>query len=134
MITKYALVLWMCSIIHNNCPSSTISGYVFDNHYDCTNAGYAGVIIFTAQIIEGGDNKGIGALFVDAGTKGLKLGKPENKMGWKGSDTRSVYFAQMEISSDNMLGAPDKGFKQFLKTLTGGRITIAALSLSLIHI
>ena len=52
-------------------------------------------------------------------------------MGWKGSDTRSVYFDQMEISSDNMLGAPDKGFKQFLKTLTGGRITIAALSLGI---
>ena len=97
----------------------------------CTNAGYAGVIIFTAQIIENGENKGIGALFVDAGTKGLKLGPPENKMGWKGSDTRSVYFDQMEISSDNMLGAPDKGFKQFLKTLTGGRITIAALSLGI---
>ncbi len=97
----------------------------------CTNAGYAGVIIFTAQIIEDGNNKGIGALFVDAGTKGLKLGKPENKMGWKGSDTRSVFFDQMEIPADNMLGDPDKGFKQFLKTLTGGRITIAALSLGI---
>ncbi len=97
----------------------------------CTNAGVAGVIIFTAQIIENGENKGIGALFVDAGTKGLKLGAPENKMGWKGSDTRSVYFDQMEISADNMLGDPDRGFKQFLKTLTGGRITIAALSLGI---
>ena len=50
----------------------------------CTNAGVAGVIIFTAQIIENDKNKGIGALFVDAETKGLKLGPPENKMGWKG--------------------------------------------------
>ena len=38
------------------------------------------------------------------------------KIKWdEGSDTRSVYFDQMEISSDNMLGAPDKGFKQFLR-------------------
>ena len=97
----------------------------------CTNAGVAGVIIFTAQIIENDENKGIGALFVDAKTKGLKLGPPENKMGWKGSDTRSVYFDQMEISSNNILGEPNKGFKQFLKTLTGGRISIAALSLGI---
>ena len=97
----------------------------------CTNAGVAGVIIFTAQIIENDKNKGIGALFVDAETKGLKLGPPENKMGWKGSDTRSVYFDQMEIPSDNILGEPNKGFKQFLKTLTGGRISIAALSLGI---
>ena len=97
----------------------------------CTNAGVAGVIIFTAQIIENDENKGIGALFVDAKTKGLKLGPPENKMGWKGSDTRSVYFDQMEIPSNNILGEPNKGFKQFLKTLTGGRISIAALSLGI---
>jgi len=97
----------------------------------CTNAGVAGVIIFTAQIIKNDQNKGIGALFVDANTKGLKLGPPENKMGWKGSDTRSVYFDQMEIPSDNILGEPNKGFKQFLKTLTGGRISIAALSLGI---
>ena len=79
--------------------------------------------------IENDENKGIGALFVDAKTKGLKLGPPENKMGWKSSDTRSVYFDQMEIPSNNILGEPNKGFKQFLKTLTGGRISIAALSL-----
>ena len=97
----------------------------------CTNAGVAGVIIFTALIIENDENKGIGALFVDAKTKGLKLGPPENKMGWKGSDTRSIYFDQMEIPSNNILGEPNKGFKQFLKTLTGGRISIAALSLGI---
>ena len=62
----------------------------------CTNAGYAGVIIFTAKIIEDEEDHGIGALFVDAGTEGLNLGEPENKMGWKGSDTRSVFFDNME--------------------------------------
>ena len=97
----------------------------------CTNAGYAGVIIFTAKIIKDEEDHGIGALFVDAGTEGLNLGEPENKMGWKGSDTRSVFFDNMEISSSNILGNPEKGFNQFLQTLTGGRITIAALALGI---
>jgi len=97
----------------------------------CTNAGVAGVIIFTARIIENDEDKGIGALYVDANTKGLRLGEPEKKMGWKGSDTRSVYFDEMKIPSDHILGQPDKGFKQFLKTLTGGRISIAALGLGI---
>ena len=79
----------------------------------CTNAGVAGVIIFTARIIENGEDKGIGALYVDAKTKGLRLGEPEKKMGWKGSDTRSVYFDEMEVPSGHILGQPDKGFKQF---------------------
>ena len=39
-MTKFALVLWMCSLVHNNCPSSTFLGYTFNNHYDCVNAGY----------------------------------------------------------------------------------------------
>ena len=47
----------------------------------CTNAGYAGCIIFTSNIIVNGENQGIGALFVDANTKGLKIGPPEHKMG-----------------------------------------------------
>ncbi len=97
----------------------------------CTNAGYAGVIIFTARIIEDDIEKGIGALYVDAGTPGLILGEPEDKMGWKGSDTRSVYFDNMVISEKNILGDIKTGYKQFLQTLTAGRITIAALSIGI---
>jgi len=97
----------------------------------CTNAGVAGVITFTARVIKDGIDQGVGALFVDADTEGLRLGPPENKMGWKGSDTRSVYFDDMKIPAKNILGSPNKGFKQFLSTLTGGRITIAALSLGI---
>ena len=50
-------------------------------------------------------------------------------MGWKASDTRSVFFENMRIPAQNILGSPSQGFKQFLRTLTGGRITIGALSL-----
>ena len=39
-LMKYILVLYLCSMVSGECPSSTISGYQFDNHYDCVNAGY----------------------------------------------------------------------------------------------
>jgi len=95
----------------------------------CTNAGYAGSIIFTSKIIENGKDLGIGALYVDAGTKGMTMSEPEKKMGWRGSDTRSIYFDKMKIPKSNILGDPGKGFKHFLKTLTIGRISISALAL-----
>jgi len=95
----------------------------------CTNAGYAGLITFTAQFIENGVKKGVGAFIVESGTDGLKLSPPEKKMGWKASDTRTVYFENMRIPKENIIGNPKSGFKQFLKTLTSGRITIGALSL-----
>ena len=104
-------------------------GYVINGQKAfCTNAGYAGTIIITA-VVDDGDDKQIGAFIVEKGTDGLRIGEPEDKMGWKGSDTRSVYFEDMYIPKENVLGNPSKGFKQFLRTLTGGRITIGALSL-----
>ena len=95
----------------------------------CTNAGVANTIIITARLIEDNEDKGISAFIVEADTEGLSLGKPEMKMGWKGSDTRSVFFENMILSKESMLGSPSKGFQQFLNTLVGGRITIGALSL-----
>ena len=95
----------------------------------CTNAGEASVIIFTAVMIENGEEKGISAFVIDADTEGLSLNPPEKKMGWCGSDTRSVFFRDMRIPKSSVLGKPSKGFKQFLKTLTGGRITIGALGI-----
>ena len=95
----------------------------------CTNVGYAGCLIFTSRIIENGQDKGIGALYVDANTEGMTLSEPEKKMGWKGSDTRAIYFDKMRIPKTNILGTPGQGFKQFLKTLTIGRISISGLAL-----
>tara|TARA_Y100001968_G_scaffold181508_1_gene166209 strand:+ start:430 stop:1581 length:1152 start_codon:yes stop_codon:yes gene_type:complete len=108
----------------------TNGGYIINGQKAfCTNAGYAGTIIFTAIIDDNSDDKQIGAFIVEKGTDGLRIGEPEDKMGWKGSDTRSVYFEDMFIPKENVLGNPSKGFKQFLRTLTGGRITIGALAL-----
>ena len=95
----------------------------------CTNAGEAAVMIFTAVMVEDGEEKGISAFVIDADTEGMSLNPPEKKMGWCGSDTRSVFFKDMHISKSAVLGNPSKGFKQILKTLTGGRITIGALGI-----
>ena len=38
---KYIIVLYMCSMMNNTCPSSTVAGYQFNNHFDCVNAGYS---------------------------------------------------------------------------------------------
>jgi alkylation response protein AidB-like acyl-CoA dehydrogenase len=103
--------------------------YVNGQKSFCTNAGVANTIIFTARLVRDGKDEGISAFIVEKDTKGLSVGKPEKKMGWRGSDTRSVFFENMIIPKDSILGSPSKGFKQFLKTLVGGRITIGALSL-----
>ena len=93
-----------------------------------TNAGKAGLLSFTAQVIDGGNNIGIAAFIIPTDTPGLEIGKKEKKMGWKASDTRQIYFKDMRIPSSAMLGQPENGFKTFLKTLTSGRISIGALS------
>ena len=103
--------------------------YVNGQKSFCTNAGVANTIIFTARLVRDGKDEGISAFIVEKDTKGLSVGKPEKKMGWRGSDTRSIFFENMIIPKDSILGSPSKGFKQFLKTLVGGRITIGALSL-----
>ena len=49
-------------------------------------------------------------------------------MGWRGSDTHQIFFKDVRIPAENLIGTPEDGFKTFLKTLTGGRISIGALS------
>ncbi len=94
-----------------------------------TNAGEAGVLSFTARVFEEEKDVGIGAFIIPTDTEGLEIGTKENKMGWRASDTRQIYFKNMKINSSNMLCSPKVGFKAFLKTLTSGRISIGALSI-----
>ena len=93
-----------------------------------TNAGEAGIINLTSRIIEDGEDLGVGAFIVPTDTSGMRLGPKEKKMGWRASDTRQIFFEDMVVPAVNMLGTPGKGFKTFLKTLIGGRISVAALS------
>ncbi len=93
-----------------------------------TNAGVAGLITVTAKTIIDGKEKGIGAFIIEAENPGLSIAPLEKKMGWKASDTRQIFFEDLRIPKENLLGKPADGFKTFLKTLTGGRISVGALS------
>ncbi|MFQ6676046.1 MAG: acyl-CoA dehydrogenase family protein, partial [Fidelibacterota bacterium] len=93
-----------------------------------TNAGVAGLITITAVAVIDNQREGIGAFVIETDTPGLKIGPPEKKMGWKASDTRQIFFEDLRIPRGNLLGEPAEGFKTFLRTLTGGRISLAALS------
>lgn len=98
----------------------------------CTNGTHAGVIVFTARTGgEVGDTSQISAFVVEKGTPGLAYGKLEDKLGLRGSDTRELVFTDCRIPAANRLGEPGKGFKQFMATLEGGRISIGAMALGL---
>ncbi len=93
-----------------------------------TNAGEAGLLNLTAQVIKNGEKLGIGAFIVPMDTEGLEIMPKEKKMGWRASDTRQLFFTNMRVPAENMIGDPSGGFRTFLKTLVGGRISVAALA------
>ena len=94
-----------------------------------TNASYAKYITFTAVTDPGKGTNGISAFIMDTATPGFRVGKKEKKMGLRGSDTVEVVFEDCVVAGDQMLGEPTGGFKAFMKTLQGGRISIGALAL-----
>ncbi|MBL4769777.1 MAG: acyl-CoA dehydrogenase family protein [Planctomycetes bacterium] len=96
-----------------------------------TNANHAGVFIATAVTDKTLGAKGISAFVVPRDTPGLSLEKGEQKLGMRGSDWASVVFEDAHIPKDHMLGSKEDGFVTFMKTLDGGRISIAALSLGI---
>jgi alkylation response protein AidB-like acyl-CoA dehydrogenase len=98
----------------------------------CTNGTHAGLVTFTARTGgEVGDANQISAFVVEKGTPGLVYGKLEDKLGLKGSDTRELVFQDCRIPKANRVGPPGEGFKQFMKTLEGGRISIGAMAVGL---
>lgn len=68
---------------------------------------------------------------VEKGTPGFALGPKLNGIGWKGLDTRELFFEDVWVPDGNLLGSPGGGLSQFLAVLGVGRITVAALSVSL---
>jgi butyryl-CoA dehydrogenase len=96
-----------------------------------TNGGTAATIIFTARTSHERDSHAISSLIVKTGTKGFSAGKKENKLGLRGSDTRFLHFEDCFIGDCDLLGEVGSGFKQFMKTLDGGRISIGAMALGL---
>lgn len=97
-----------------------------------TNASYARQIIVTA--ITGKDDKGnniISAIIVPTDVEGLTITDNYDKMGVRGSNTAEIVLEDVRVPKENLLGDPQKGFKQFLYTLDGGRISIAALGVGI---
>ncbi|MBV9659813.1 MAG: acyl-CoA dehydrogenase family protein [Acidimicrobiales bacterium] len=82
----------------------------------------------------GEDDRGApqyGSFVVERGTDGFTMGPKMKGIGWHGLDTRELYFDDVWVPDDHLVGDPDLGLGQFLKTLEVGRISIAALSISL---
>ncbi|MBU2505531.1 MAG: acyl-CoA dehydrogenase family protein [Bacteroidetes bacterium] len=74
---------------------------------------------------------GISSFVVEKGTPGFEVGKKENKLGMRASETTQLIFENCKVPAENLLGNEGEGFIQAMKILEGGRISIAALSLGL---
>src|SRR5580700_9858873 len=88
-------------------------------------------IVRTGELL---DTKGMTAFIIERGTKGLKAGKKENKLGMRASETAEVIFEDCFVPDENVVGGEAKiggGFQQAMQVLDGGRISIASLGLGI---
>jgi len=96
-----------------------------------TNGGRSQVYIVIAQTDKAKGHKGINAFIVERNMPGFEIGPKENKLGIRGSDTHTLQFNDVKIPKANRLGEDGFGFKFAMKTLSGGRIGIAAQALGI---
>jgi alkylation response protein AidB-like acyl-CoA dehydrogenase len=96
-----------------------------------TNGSHASTYVVMAKTDLSKGNKGISAFIVERGMKGVGVGKKENKLGMRASDTVTMVFDDVRIQKENLIGIEGDGFKQALVVLDNGRIGIAALSVGL---
>ncbi|HYQ96170.1 MAG TPA: acyl-CoA dehydrogenase [Candidatus Eisenbacteria bacterium] len=99
-----------------------------------TNGSVCGTAVFTAVTTPGQGVKGISAFIVEKGTPGFSAGTREKKLGHRASDTVELLFENVKLPTENLLerdGKEGQGFKQFMKTLDGGRISIGAMSVGI---
>jgi len=78
-----------------------------------------------------GERPRFGSFVVEKGSPGFTMGPKMRGIGWRGLDTRELYLDDVVVPDDQLIGDPNLGLRQFLSTLEVGRISIAALSLSL---
>jgi butyryl-CoA dehydrogenase len=91
-----------------------------------TSGGKADTVILFAATDKAAKVKGISAFIIEKGMPGFSIGKKENKMGMRGSDTSELIFEDCRVPKANILGAEGEGFRIALKALDGGRIGVAA--------
>jgi alkylation response protein AidB-like acyl-CoA dehydrogenase len=99
-----------------------------------TNGSVCGTAVFTAVTTPGQGVKGISAFIIEKGTPGFSAGTREKKLGHRASDTVELLFENVKLPKENLLerdGKEGQGFKQFMKTLDGGRISIGAMSVGI---
>ncbi len=96
-----------------------------------TSGGRADVYLVIAQTDREKGHRGINAFIVEKGTAGFHVGPKEDKLGIRGSDTHTLQFNDVKVPKENRIGADGFGFKFAMKTLSGGRIGIAAQALGI---
>lgn len=96
-----------------------------------TNGSRAGVYLVMAQTDREKGHRGINCLIVDADMEGFMIGRKEDKLGIRGSDTHTLMFQDIKVPKVNRLGDDGMGFKIAMKTLDGGRIGIASQALGI---
>ena len=98
-----------------------------------TNGEQAGLYLVFVRTDRESGNRGISAFIVERGAPGLIVGRAEDKMGLRGSDTVSLSFHDLRVPADNRLGAEGDGFRIALSALDAGRIGVAAQSLGVMR-
>ena len=96
-----------------------------------TNGLHSDYVILFAITEQGVGHKGISCFLVDKKNKGFEVGKPEDKLGIRSSDTTELYFDDVHVPATHLIGSEGDGFKIALGTLDGGRIGIAAQALGI---
>jgi alkylation response protein AidB-like acyl-CoA dehydrogenase len=96
-----------------------------------TNASVGSVAVLMAVTDRARGNKGISAFIVELDNPGIRVGKKENKLGMRASDTCTLVMEDCRVPEGNLLGEPGSGWVDSMKILDGGRISIAALSVGL---
>ena len=96
-----------------------------------TNGNSASVYLVMAQTDVAKGHKGINALIIEKSSPGVTVGKKEDKLGIRGSDTHSIMFQDVKVPKENRIGEDGFGFTFAMKTLGGGRIGIASQALGI---
>jgi alkylation response protein AidB-like acyl-CoA dehydrogenase len=96
-----------------------------------TNAGYAQFVTITAVTDKGQGTRGISNIIVPTDTPGFTIRSSYEKLGLHGSNTTELFFDDVRVPEQNLLGTRGEGFKQFLVVLDGGRIAIGAMGVGI---
>jgi alkylation response protein AidB-like acyl-CoA dehydrogenase len=96
-----------------------------------TNASVGKVAVLMAVTEPAKGHRGISSFIVELDNPGIRVGKKENKLGMRASDTCTLVMEDCRVPAENLLGAQGDGFLNSMKILDGGRISIAALSVGI---